>query len=65
MEERPVERTTDQVRAGSPPGIVRWILLISLILLLLAFGLVFALSMRNDRVPDPQATSRPVPETSG
>lgn len=55
MEEPPIERTTDQVRAGSTPGIVRWVLLASLILLLLAFGLVLALSMRNDQVPAAQA----------
>lgn len=55
MEEPPIERTTEEVRAGSTPGIVRWVLLVSLILLLLAFGLVLALSMRNDRVPASQA----------
>ncbi len=55
MEEPPIERTTDEVRAGSTPGIVRWVLLASLILLLLAFGLVLALSMRNDQVPAAQA----------
>lgn len=56
MEEHPIERTTEEARAGSTPGVVRWVLLISLILLLLAFGLVLALSMRNDRAPAPQAS---------
>lgn len=51
MEDGPIERTTDEVRAGSTPGIVRWVLLVSLILLLLAFGLVLVLSMQNDRAP--------------
>ncbi|MFM6950241.1 MAG: hypothetical protein ACKOW1_04370 [Novosphingobium sp.] len=64
MDEPPIERTTEQVRAGSTPGIVRWVLLISLILLLLAFGLVLALSMRNDRAPSAKATPQPAPETS-
>lgn len=54
MDEHPIERTTEQVRAGSTPGIVRWVLLVSLILLLLAFGLVLMLSMRNDRAPTGQ-----------
>lgn len=65
MDERPIERTTEEVRAGSTPGIVRWVLLISLILLLLAFGLVLALSMRNDKAPAPEVSPQPVPETSG
>lgn len=64
MEDPPIERTTEQVRAGSTPGIVRWVLLISLVLLLLAFGLVLALSMRNDRVPSAQPTPQPAPEAS-
>ena len=65
MDEPLIERTTDQVRAGSTPGIVRWVLLISMILLLLAFGLVLVLSMRNDRVPAAEATAQPASETSG
>lgn len=64
MDDEPVERTTDQIRAGSTPGIVRWVLLISLILLLLAFGLVLVLSMQNDRVPSQRNTAQPAPETS-
>lgn len=53
MDDRPTERTTDQVRAGSTPGIVRWVLLASLILALVAMGLILAFSMRNDRAtPD-------------
>lgn len=64
MEEGPVERTTDEVRAGSTPGVVRWVLLVSLILLLLAFGLVLLLSMQNDRVPEPQMSAQPAPDAS-
>lgn len=53
MDERPTHRTTDEARAGSTPGIVRWVLLASLILALIAMGLVLAFSMRNDRAtPD-------------
>ena len=62
MEDGPIERTTDQVRAGSTPGVVRWVLLASLILVLLAFGVVLMLSMRNDRAPEPQATAQSAPE---
>jgi len=51
MDEHRTERTTDQARAGQTPGIVRWVLLASLILVLLAFGVILAVSMRNDRVP--------------
>lgn len=65
MEEPPIERTTDEVRAGSTPGIVRWVLLVSLILLLLAFGLVLALSMRNDRAPAVPDASQDTADTSG
>jgi hypothetical protein len=64
MEEPQIERTTDEARAGSTPGIVRWVLLVSLILLLLAFGLVLALSMQNDRAPASRDVPQPVPETS-
>ena len=63
MEDEPVERTTDQIWAGSTPGIVRWVLLISLVLLLLAFGLVLALSMQNDRVPSQRSMTEPAPDT--
>ena len=53
MDDRPTERTTEQVRAGSTPGIVRWVLLASLILALVAMGLILAFSVRNDRAaPD-------------
>ena len=65
MDEPQIERTTEQARAGSTPGIVRWVLLISLILLLLAFGLVLALSMQNDRAPAPKDMPQPASETSG
>ena len=66
MEEQPIERTTDEVRAGSTPGIVRWVLLISWILILLAFGLVMLLAMRNDRVPQEQQTpAQPASDASG
>lgn len=65
MDEPQIERTTDQARAGSTPGIVRWVLLVSLILLLLAFGLVLAFSMQNDRAPTSRDVPQPVPETGG
>lgn len=65
MDEGPIGRTSDLARAGSSPGIVRWVLLFSMILILLAFGLVLALSMRNDRAPAGQALPQPGPETSG
>lgn len=65
MEEPPIERTTEEARAGSTPGIVRWVLLISLVLLLLAFGLILAFSMRNDQAPASQSAAQRVPQTSG
>ena len=65
MEDDPIERTTDQARAGSTPGIVRWVLLTSMILTLLAFGLVLVFSMRNDRVPATQASPQSAAGTSG
>lgn len=65
MDEPQIERTTEEARAGSTPGIVRWVLLVSLILLLLAFGLVLALSMKNDQAPASQDAPHQAPETSG
>lgn len=65
VEEPQIERTTDEARAGSTPGIVRWVLLISLVLLLLAFGLVLAVSMRNDRAPPVPDVSQSESEPSG
>lgn len=62
MDERPTERTTNEARAGQTPGIVRWVLLASLILILLAFGLILAFSMRNDRAPAQPDGSIPVQE---
>lgn len=36
MDEKPVTRTTEQARAGSTPHIVRYVLIISMVLAVLA-----------------------------
>lgn len=61
MEEPHVERTTDEARAGSTPGIVRWVLLISFALAVVALGLIAVIGMetRQRYPPPPQETPAP------
>jgi len=40
MDDRPVRETTTEARAASTPHIVRYILAISLILIIVAFGAI-------------------------
>lgn len=44
MQEPEIRKSTDEARAGSTPGIVRWVLLISLTLAVIAMGVVLVLS---------------------
>ncbi len=49
-----IERTTDQARAGATPGIVRWVLLISISLAVASLGLIAVIGMETrDRYPPP------------
>ncbi len=65
MDEPHIERTTDEARAGSTPGIVRWVLLISLSLALLALGLVAVIGMwARESQPGRPATEAPAPATT-
>jgi hypothetical protein len=42
MEDEQVELTTTEARAGTTPHIVRYVLIISLVLVIVALGLVLA-----------------------
>ncbi len=54
-----IERTTDQARAGATPGIVRWVLLISISLAVASLGLIAVIGMETrDRYPPPPGNFR-------
>lgn len=46
MADDPIEQTRTEARAGSTPGIVRYVLLGSLVLIVVAFGIILATGMR-------------------
>ncbi|HMT45695.1 MAG: hypothetical protein RL702_2979 [Pseudomonadota bacterium] len=60
-----IERTTDQARAGATPGIVRWVLLISISLAVASLGLIAVIGMetRDRYPPPPQETSAAQPSS--
>ena len=66
MDDPHIERTTDEARAGATPGIVRWVLLISISLAVVALGLIAVIGMetRDRYPPPPQETPTAQPSTA-
>lgn len=46
MADEPVHETKTEARAGYTPGVVRWVLLASLILIVIAFTIIVAVGQR-------------------
>lgn len=65
MDEPSIERGALAVLGTLIAWIARWIVLLAMILVLLATGLVLALSMRNDRVSMRGRKPQFVPRISG
>lgn len=59
-DDEPITRTTEQARAGETPGIVRWVLGISLTLTIIALALVVFNYAHSDR-PLVQASATAMP----
>ncbi len=41
-DDQPIHETATEARGGTGPGVMRWILLISLVLVILALGIIVA-----------------------
>ena len=46
MADEPIHQTKTEARAGSTPGIVRYVLIASLILIIAAFAIIVGMQMR-------------------
>lgn len=46
MADEPIEQTRTEARAGSTPGVVRYILIASMILIVAAFAIIVGMGMR-------------------